>query len=72
MKQTLMLADKSGLRKKPKGGLTSSGVKRKEYTPLEKEKLRASLFQEIAKKVETDEQRAERIRNELKSKRDGK
>lgn len=67
-----MLADKSGLRKKPKGGLTSSGVKRKEYTPLEKEKLRVSLFQEIAKKVETDEQRAERIRNELKSKRDGK
>lgn len=61
-----MLADKSGLRRKPKGGLTKGGSKRKEYTPAEKEQLKNSLFAEILKKVETDEQKAERIRNNLK------
>lgn len=67
-----MLADKSGLRRKP---INSEKAKpegvRKEYTPEEKKALISNLFAAVAQKIETDDERAERIRNEINKKQNG-
>ena len=68
IKQTIMLADKSGLRRKPIKVEENKDGKRKEYTPEQKQALVTNLFAAVAKKIETDDERAERIRNEINKK----
>jgi len=68
IKQTIMLADKSGLRRKPLKVEENKDGKRKEYTPEQKQALVTNLFAAVAKKIETDDERAERIRNEINKK----
>jgi len=68
-KQTIMLADAGGLRKK-QAGIKKNGAPRKERTEEEKKKVLAGLFGKIAES-ETNEEKADRIRNELKDKQHG-
>lgn len=60
-----MLADKSGLREKGTE-IVSKGDK-KPLSDKEKEDIKRRLFSSIEKQTETDSDKAERIRNELKS-----
>lgn len=64
-----MLLDKSGLREK--GNTVTSNGNRKPRTEEEKKKLIQSLFNAV-RESESPDEKAERIRNELKSKRDGR
>lgn len=75
-KQTLMLADKSGLRRKVKGSHMSKKTNgRKENTEEEKEAIKKSFFATMAKikndTSETDEQKVERIRNNFNNNGNG-
>lgn len=65
-----MLLDKSGLRKK-NPNVTTGGQVRKPRTEEEKKNIANTLFEAI-RAMQSPEKKAERIRNELKSKKDGR
>lgn len=65
-----MLADKAGMRRKPKGPIARDGTPIKQRTEKEKSEILKILFASINKE-ETDEQRASRIRTEIKNNSDG-
>lgn len=65
--QAILLADKAGLRKK---GIKKSSVVVKPKTDEEKQQVLNMFCMAVGH--ESDEQKAERIRNEIKLKQDGK
>ena len=70
-KQTIMLADKAGRRRKPKGALDKNHNPVKPRTEKENKETLDILFATISRVSETDEQKADRIRNEINNKKNG-
>ncbi len=66
-----MLADKAGMRRKPIGPTTKDGTPIKQRTEREKSEILQILFASI-RKEESDEQKVERIRTEIKNNNNGR
>lgn len=66
-----MIADKAGLRRKPKGALDKDNNPIKPKTDKENKQTLDILSATMKRISETEEQKAERIRNEIKNKQNG-
>jgi len=64
-----MLADKSGMRRKPKGPVDKNGAPIKPRTDKENKETLQIFFATIGRMTENSEQRAERIRGEIAAKK---